>query len=82
LAGGIGGGTIFRLKPGERGWTLDTLYEFGNYSGDGFFPVSMRFAPEGGLYGTTEDGGNVASCGNNGCGTVFVFEPSGLGSIN
>jgi hypothetical protein len=73
--GEFGGGTIFWLTPGASYWTFSALYEFAGYAVDGFYPSSIRFAPDGGLYGTTQYGGSVATCGNYGCGTVFAFEP-------
>lgn len=71
--GAAGGGAIFELGPSGASWTFSPLYEFlGNP--DGSYPVELRFAPAGGLYGTTQYGGNSEACANYGCGTVFELK--------
>jgi len=41
---------------------------------DGSFPNGVTVGPDGNIYGSTENGGNVGvPCGSNGCGTIFKF---------
>jgi len=72
--GGVGYGTVFKLKHAGSGWILQTLYSFkGNQLGDGAVPESrVVFGPDGSLYGTTlQGGGTNCGSGSAGCGTVF-----------
>ena len=69
--GAHSGGTIFKITPSG---TLTTLYNFCSQIGcaDGYYPVAgLVQATEGGLYGTTSQGGAGAG------GTVFRITPSG-----
>ncbi|HEX4077654.1 MAG TPA: choice-of-anchor tandem repeat GloVer-containing protein [Rhizomicrobium sp.] len=67
-----GFGTVYKLAP-DGGETV--LYAFGGGS-DGLAPASNLILEKNDrLYGTTEFGGNMASCGGNGCGTVFEVTP-------
>jgi uncharacterized repeat protein (TIGR03803 family) len=87
--GGAGGyGTVFELqKPaaGKTAWTEIVLYSF--HGSDGASPVAgLLLSKAGNLYGTTEIGGNVGSCGNAtlggvayGCGVVFELTPPAQG---
>jgi uncharacterized repeat protein (TIGR03803 family) len=71
FSGEDGYGTVFELSPSEAGWTEEIIYDFGNSSGDGCFPVdSLTIDSLGNLYGTT------ANCGVEGGGTVFELSPS------
>jgi uncharacterized repeat protein (TIGR03803 family) len=65
--GGTGGlGTVFKLTPSGSGYTESILYSFRG-SPDGAQPLdSLYIGPDGALYGTTSEGGNMK---NNG--TVF-----------
>lgn len=56
--------------------TYATIYGFaGDNQGDGANPrASLILDGSGNLYGTTFDGG-VATCGDDGCGTVFELTP-------
>ena len=68
VAGGAyGGGTVFRLSPGNNGWTYTSLHDFtGQSDSGGAFPDStLIFDAAGNLYGTASEGG----INNNG--TVF-----------
>jgi uncharacterized repeat protein (TIGR03803 family) len=74
--GDSGRGTVFQLSPpaaGETQWTETVLHRFkgGN---DGARPMGdLIIDPNGVLYGTTNEGGNLACVG--GCGTVFKLVP-------
>ena len=67
--GGIGVGTVFKLKHVGSGWVLSTLYTFQGGS-DGANPQArVVFGPNNNLYGTTTSGGQ----GSNG--TIFSLRP-------
>ena len=70
-------GTVFQLDPSG---TLTVLYSFTGGS-DGQYPDSGLIADAAGnLYGTTREGGDLASCNGpntHGCGTVFQLDLSG-----
>jgi uncharacterized repeat protein (TIGR03803 family) len=71
-AGGVyGGGTIFRLTHGSRGWTYASLHDFtGQSDPTGAYPTStLVIDATGNLYGTASEGGTY----NNG--TVFEITP-------
>ncbi len=75
FGGAAGDGLIYRIDPASGAGTV--LYSFGGLEGghgDGAYPrASLR--PVGGtLYGTTDAGG-MKGCGDEGCGTVFAFDP-------
>ncbi len=56
------------------------LYSFANTT-DGNFPYSgVILDKQGNLYGTTVDGGNLATCGGNGCGEVFEIHHNSDGT--
>jgi uncharacterized repeat protein (TIGR03803 family) len=61
-----GGGTVFQLKPGSRGWTFSVLYDSGSNAG-------LILDPAGNLYGTTEGGGKYGN------GAIFELTPSSDG---
>jgi uncharacterized repeat protein (TIGR03803 family) len=71
-AGGANGfGVVYKLSPGQSGWTESVLYSFAN-TPDGANPVNgLIMDAAGNLYGTTYGGGN------GGNGTVFEMSPSG-----
>jgi len=60
---GTGGGYVYELSPGSRGWTLTNLKEIASTAG------LIRDAT-GNLYGTTTLGGDSKNC-DGGCGTVY-----------
>jgi uncharacterized repeat protein (TIGR03803 family) len=69
--GAYSGGTIFKMTPSGA---LTTLYNFCSQVGcaDGYYPVAgLMQATDGGLYGTTSQGGAAAG------GTVYRMTPSG-----
>lgn len=70
-----GCGTVFKLTPGDGGWTYSLLYSFTG-RGDGQGPLGgVIVGSDGNLYGTAAEGG----LGNNnceiGCGTVWEITP-------
>ena len=66
-------GTIFKITPGGQ---FQTVYSFGQYSGDGDGPFgSLLLGPDGNIYGVTGIGGT------HGAGTVFKYTPSGVESV-
>jgi uncharacterized repeat protein (TIGR03803 family) len=75
-SGGQGGsGMVFKLARSGEGWVLSPLYQFGG-GPDGRIPIArVVFGPDGKLYGTTQQGGNLAACGGVGCGVVFNLTP-------
>ena len=70
--GANGGGTIFKITPSG---TLTTLYSFCAQSGctDGKYPSGLVQDTNGDFYGTASEGGTSATCGAQGCGTVFTL---------
>ncbi len=77
--GGVGCGGVFRLTPPASpggSWTEKVLYSFTGGS-DGLYPYAgLVVGRDGGLYGTTRDGGNTGACAQNpGCGVVFQLVP-------
>ena len=75
------GGTVFKLSPPSSGgsWTETVLHSFSG--SDGFAPVAGLYMDgAGNLYGTTVQGGNMADCGEVGCGVVFKLSPGSGGT--
>jgi uncharacterized repeat protein (TIGR03803 family) len=71
-----GCGIVFRLEHDT--WDETMIYNFAGAS-DGAEPVAgLVFDGNGNLYGTTQYGGGLASCGL-GCGTVFELSPRSSG---
>ena len=71
-------GTVFQLRPPATpggAWTETVLYNFTGLGGGS--PNGVAFGRNGVLYGTTQFGGNVSSCGVY-CGTVFELAPPNL----
>ncbi len=66
--GGVnGGGTVYKLSHGSKGWKLTTLYSFtGGYGG---VYNKLTFDAKGNIYGTTNGEGA------NGDGSVFKLSP-------
>src|SRR6202011_165110 len=70
------GGTVFKLTPGQSGWTETILYSFPGSTGgpDGFSPSGgVVIDRKGKLYGNTVEGGA------NGYGAVFELVPAAGG---
>ncbi len=80
LSGGSHGqGSVFKLTPGDQGWTYSSLHDFTGGPNDGALPGDgVTLAPNGKIYGTTASGG-LQLCydinGNPGCGVVFEIAP-------
>jgi hypothetical protein len=77
VGGTSSSGTVFKLAPpvGSGNWTESVLYSFAGGS-DGRQPNNgVVFGADGGLYGTTYDGGTV-----NNYGTVFEVAPPAGGA--
>ncbi|MGB9256526.1 MAG: choice-of-anchor tandem repeat GloVer-containing protein [Candidatus Korobacteraceae bacterium] len=63
-----GCGTVFRLERRSSGWIYSVLYAF--TGSDGYYPEArVIIGPDGGLYGTTTQGGA------SGAGVVFRLQP-------
>jgi hypothetical protein len=64
------GGTVFKLSPGQDGWTMTTIHRFSG-GDDGAYPVGgLTIDRAGAIYGSTSGGGN------DGMGTVFKLTPT------
>ncbi len=77
---GAGCGMIFELVQSKnRSWRFSVVHAFSAKQGGG--PVgSMVFDASGSLYGSTDIGGNLAACPQQGgCGVVFKLSPRGSG---
>lgn len=75
--GSANNGTVFKLNPSTSQETV--LYSFTGANGDGALPqTSLILDSAGNLYGTTRSGGGTSGylCGSNGCGTVFMLNPT------
>jgi uncharacterized repeat protein (TIGR03803 family) len=71
--GGADAGTVFKLSPGAKGWTMTVLHRFGA-ANDGAYPNGgLTLDHTGALYGTTSGGGK------DGIGTVFKLTPTDHG---
>lgn len=76
--GAHGGGTVFKLAPGSKGWTETVLHSFNFDTKDGYEPTyGVTFDRAGNLYGTTQFGGTN---GGQGWGTAFKLTPTEGGS--
>ena len=72
--GGLGYGTVFKLKSSQSGNTLGVLYSFTGGS-DGANPYNgVVVGSDGIVYGSTYSAGG-GGCGGYGCGTVFNLRP-------
>ncbi len=78
IGGLYGFGTVFKLTWSGGQWRETVLHSFAN--GDGARPLSgLIFDPEGNLYGTTSQGGDLSLCSGQGCGVVFKLTPNSSG---
>ena len=74
LGGTYDNGTVFKVSPGEGGWTETVLHSFGSINNDGGTPsAGLIFDAAGNLYGTTRGGGTYYY------GTVFELSPTAGG---
>jgi hypothetical protein len=71
----FGTGVVFKLSPGQSGWTETIIYTMQDTSGDGGLPYSaLTPDPRGGFYADTYAGGGGGDClwsQYSGCGSVF-----------
>jgi uncharacterized repeat protein (TIGR03803 family) len=75
-----GCGTVFEMTPSANGkWTERVLHSFGSGTDGGAVVAGVVLDAAGNIYGTTEEGGNYASC-EFGCGTVFELRPTADGN--
>jgi uncharacterized repeat protein (TIGR03803 family) len=73
IGGANGVGTVFKFAGLT---TLTTLHSFDRT--DGTVGAGGYLVQAGGnFYGTTENGGNLTQCYDNGCGSIFEIAPSG-----
>jgi len=80
VLGGLGVGSVFELTPSGGDWTETVVYNFSGSGSDGWAPYHGVVRDDAGnLYGTTLYGGDMTTCANYGCGTVFRLTPSGTG---
>jgi uncharacterized repeat protein (TIGR03803 family) len=71
-----GCGTIFRLSPNGVGdWSFAVIHKFTGISTDGAGPNRLVFDKSGNLFGSTAGGGD------NGTGTIYEVERSGVMTI-
>ncbi len=69
--------TIATIPAQAQGYAESVLHSFTGGT-DGGLPYSgVVLDAQGNMYGTTAAGGNLAGCSGNGCGTVFMMDPSG-----
>jgi len=77
---GTANNTVFKLANKGSGWVLNPLYVF-HLGYDGYYAASpVTIGPDGTLYGTTYQGGNLNLCpggggGVPGCGAVYNVKP-------
>jgi hypothetical protein len=76
LAGNGGAGTLYQLRSTiATSQTLEVLHTFTAH-GDGEYPYGGLVVDAAGpIFGVTQYGGVGATCGQNGCGTVFEVTP-------
>ena len=75
-----GDGVVFQLKHAGSGWSFNPIHEFdwNGSGGDGADPLDyggLTIAPDGSIYGTTENGGILGCDGESTCGVVFRLQP-------
>jgi uncharacterized repeat protein (TIGR03803 family) len=68
-------GNVFKMTRRNSSWIFSNLYSFAGGT-DGENPEgNLVIAPDGSLYGTTNQGGNQQCGYGNGCGTIFRLQP-------
>ena len=69
-------GVVFELAR-DQGWSETILYSFTGELDGGTPNAAVTLGPDGNLYGTTLQGGNITTCGYSvGCGTVYELTHS------
>jgi uncharacterized repeat protein (TIGR03803 family) len=71
--GGLGCGAVFSIDPTSGAEKV--LYRFKGGESDGAVPTAGLIAVDDKLYSTTSQGGGT-KCFENGCGTIFEFDPA------
>jgi len=80
-----GGGVVYELSPGSKGWKETVLHKFfeSKTDSDGMYANSLAIDATGNLYGTAYAGGGVGEprCPDwfMGCGVVFELTPASEG---
>src|SRR5580704_1929396 len=75
FGGSAGGGVVFRLRHGAKGWTEDVLHSFAD-GAEGFYPVgALILDSAGNIYGATNATGSSF-------GAVYQLSPSASGQWN
>src|SRR5271155_1615480 len=70
-----GCGVVFKLSPGQSGWTQTVIHSF--QGKDGSMPsAGLVVGASGNLYGATLEGGATTKCQGAGCGVVFELSPN------
>jgi hypothetical protein len=75
-------GVAFKLSPPTapgNPWTETVIYDFLHFRAN---PSGLVLGPDGGLFGTTLQGGLEHGCGGFGCGAVFKLFPPTPGHTN
>lgn len=68
-------GNVFKLTRRNSSWIFTSLYSFAGGT-DGESPEgNLVIAPDGSLYGTTNQGGDQQCGYGSGCGTIFRLQP-------
>jgi uncharacterized repeat protein (TIGR03803 family) len=69
-------GSVFKLTPGNNGWTYTSLHDFTGGTDGGYPRSSILFDKSGNMYGTAAEGGtgNPANCYAS-CGVIFEITP-------
>ena len=68
-------GTVFELSPSSNGWTYTSLHDFTGAADGGEPACPVLIGPDGALYGTAYEGGDLRYCGRGGCGVVWKITP-------
>lgn len=72
--GANGYGVVFKLDPSGNETILHTFTK----DGDGAYLLGgLLLQPNGDIYGTAQQGGNLSVCTGQGCGTIFKITASG-----
>ncbi len=66
-------GSIFKLSPGQDGWSYTSLHDFTGGSDGGYPSSTVSIDANGNLFGTASRGGT--GCDGIGCGVVWEITP-------
>ncbi len=70
-----GCGAAFKITRAGSGWVFTPLHDFTGGTDGGNPAARLIVGPDGGIYGTTSQGGGIGCEGGSGCGTVFILRP-------